>query len=83
MQKVDKGIPFPAIGKSGRPAKHPFSQMEIGDSAFFPGATTKPSGPNGKPYRAASSYGRWSGRKFIARSVTEDGVDGLRIWRVE
>lgn len=66
---IEKGIPAPAAR-----GKYPFAQMEVGDSFFVPGKTSR-NFPLG-PYNARLGFG------FRARTVTVDGVTGVRIWRV-
>lgn len=68
--KIDKGVPCP----SRRNRIWPFPEMEIGDSFFAPGK----SGANlHVASRSAPSF------KFTTRTVTENGVKGTRVWRVE
>ena len=72
---VDRDIPKPkSTGKRGRPPKYPFSKMEVGDSAFFPGEKTL-----SNTYMAAANIGNRKGWKFSSRAVE----GGIRIWRVE
>ena len=66
---IEKGIPVP----SGiRKSKHPFHDMEVGDSVFYAGKTT------GYVSGQTQHVRRKLGFKFVCRSV--DG--GTRIWRV-
>jgi hypothetical protein len=61
---------------------YPFREMAVGDSLFFPGdcSTVLQS----KPYMAAVSISKRDGTpRFAGRKVDEDGVRGVRIWRVE
>lgn len=71
---IEKGIPIPKdkYGR-GRPVKYDWSEMDVGDSAFFDSKHA----PSAQV--SASTYGRANGKKFISRS--QDG--GRRIWRVE
>lgn len=71
----DKHIPAPQVA-------HPkFREMEVGDSVFIPheGNTL-----SCQAYKyAATIQKRAKGKfKFVGRRVTEDGVNGIRIWRV-
>lgn len=72
--EMTDSVPMPTTSGKGRPAKYPFSEMEIGQSVFFDGART-----GGKEYLAAQAAGRHKGWKFSGRSEGS----GLRIWRVE
>lgn len=75
--KIDKGIPVPP--KRGE-CPYPFEEMEVGDSIFV--ATTK-----GKKANPLTSYCDWWGKKlkitFTVRTVEEDGVKGVRAWRIK
>lgn len=55
--------------------KYPFTRMEVGESVFIAGETTKPGGA----YTAAQVMGLSKGWKFTGRKVE----GGIRIWRVE
>jgi len=68
---IEKGVPLPATG-TGRPSIYPWRKMDIGDSFFIPGTTTKKFA--GQAGRAAIR----TGRRFSTRTV--DG--GVRVWRI-
>jgi len=68
--KIDKGIPMPARSTG---AAAVFRKLEIGDSVF-----------STEWNRAGlSNQAKQVGIKITMRSVTEDGVKGVRVWRVE
>lgn len=69
--KIDKDVPMPEVTGT-----YPFAQMEVGDSFFVPGRTPK------QMQNAAANH-RKKGKKFKAMQVTEKGVEGTRIWRIE
>lgn len=71
--KIEKGIPIPDGGR-GRPKMYHFGEMEIGDSVFVEGQTSR-----GSAGGSARKYGHSNNKKFTCRTV--DG--GVRIWRVE
>ena len=71
---VEKFIPMPEEENRGRPAKYPFSQMEVGDSVFASGEST-----TGRTYIAACAFGKYRGWKFSGKSVP----GGVRIWRTK
>jgi hypothetical protein len=75
--KIDKGVPVPPLTQ-GRRMKYPFRQMEVGDSFFVPGVKTS-SGFSGCLHGVRKSTG-WT---FTCRSRVEDGVQGVRVWRIE
>lgn len=71
--EIQKGIPLPKINRGtngGRKWKYPLLEMEVGDSFFAP--DTRPSVGSARKH----------GIKVTVRRVTEDGVDGWRVWRV-
>jgi hypothetical protein len=70
MLKIDKNVPKPPVSRGNR--KYPFSQMEIGDSIFIAGKRS-----SGVP----SLFPRHGAKKFSVRTVTENGVKGVRVWR--
>ncbi len=57
-------------------AKYPFAEMEIGQSFFVPGATTKKLA--GSLYYAHRALGY----KFVTRTVVENDLPGVRVWRL-
>lgn len=71
LYTIEKGIPIP---QRKMDAKYPFKEMEVGDSFF----TT------GTPASYISLHTRLlKPKKFSCRTVVENGVKGLRIWRIE
>ena len=68
--EITKGLPTPR----GRRSKYPFRDMEIGDSFFAPGSSVI--GIHGCARRHRPM-------RFTCRSVVEDGVAGIRVWRIE
>lgn len=74
--KIDKGVPAPAISAQGRPVQYPWHEMQPGDSIFVPGRTVHQLGGT------IATPRRIPGTKWTARTATENGVRGVRIWRV-
>lgn len=72
--QIDKGIQIPASRTTG--VTEALRELGVGDSFFVPE----------KHHRAAvsigSRVGTSTGRQFTSRTVTENGVTGVRIWRV-
>jgi len=68
---VDKHIPMPPVAGH---VKYPWTTMEIGDSFVA---------PLGKRPSVSSTMGRYAPKKFITHKVNEDGVDKIRVWRIE
>lgn len=68
--EINKGLPTPQRGRT----KYPFRDMELGDSFFAPGASV------------ISLHGcarRHRPMRFTCRSLVENGVAGVRVWRIE
>jgi hypothetical protein len=78
---IDHAVPLPSMaGKQGAKPKYPFASMKVGDSFFAPGdhATCQ------KTVVSSSwSYGRAHGKKFATSTVEENGISGVRIWRIK
>ena len=79
---ISSDIPLPSIQRGGgvRESKYPFSKLEIGQS-FFVKSTPKAfaSTISGQNRKFAKSTPK---RKFTLRAVTENGVNGVRVWRM-
>ena len=71
LYTIEKGIPIP---QRKIDAKYPFREMQVGDSFFT----------SGTPASYFSLHIRLlRPKKFSCRTVVENGVKGLRIWRIE
>ena len=78
MITIDKDKLMPKRFGRGAPRKYPFDDLAVGESFFVPGInSTKISGSIGHAKH------RLPGRKFPTRAVTENGVTGVRVWRVQ
>ena len=74
---IDKGVPLPALkGGKGPVPLYPWREMDVGDSFFVPEAKTPRITGN------AAGVAKRTGFKFSVRAVTENGVKGVRVWRV-
>ena len=74
--EIESNVPIPE-STSGRRLKYPFESLEVGDSFFVEGK---------EPAQVSGSKKHFSaklGHRYICRTVTEDGVKGVRLWRVE
>lgn len=79
--KIDKGVPMPAAQ-----GKWPWHKMGVGDSFFAAGYALSGSRerPDGMRWFTVSAGERTvPGSKWSARTVTEKGVKGVRVWRVK
>jgi hypothetical protein len=70
--KIDKRVPIPKGHNAGGQTAA-LKALKVGDSFFAPGATS-----NSFTMR---SYMR--PKKFTIRTLEENGVKGVRVWRVE
>jgi hypothetical protein len=70
--KIDKNVPIP---KGRHNAKYPWKELEVGDSFFIPGKDAKST--SGIKRSAKNS----AGIDILTRAVTENGVNGMRVWR--
>lgn len=87
--KIEKNVPIPPV-KRGRPSSYGFKDMEVGDSFFVPsrrsaaGKLEKQELTMARISNALARYRKHHPEFNITRrSVTEDGVAGIRVWRVE
>ena len=74
MIEIQSNLPVPA--RQGRPVKYPLDKMQVGDSFFV--ATSVRSALSGSINRCRKKVGY----RFTVRIVEENGVKGLRIWRI-
>lgn len=70
--KIDKGIPAPK-----GPNKYPFPDMRVGDSFFAP---INPRHSGGLTSNAKRIY---PGTGWRSSRVTENGITGVRVWRIK
>jgi len=78
MITIDKDKPIPKLSGRGAPRKYPFDELAVGESFFVPGKKSTDLGGS-----IGGARHRLPGRKFRTRTVTENGVDGVRVWRVQ
>ena len=71
---LDKNVPLPS--KRAQAQVYPFDKMEIGDSFFVDLET-------GRTVRNRASLMTRSDFRLTCRTVTENGIRGVRVWRIE
>ena len=76
----EKHVPIPATTRASagpRGSKWPFALMAVGDSKFYPDVKLD-------TIRGACWAVRTKNKafKFVVRAVTENDVEGVRVWRV-
>lgn len=77
--EIEKNIPIPKKKGGNRTLKYPWDIMEVNESCFFPGV---------KQQTVSTASRGWVRRnnldkKFTTREVTENGIEGVRVWRVK
>jgi len=78
MVKIEKNIPLPP---NKRAQKWPWHQMDVGDSFFAPGYCTNPK--KGKLLSIQIGKKLVPNSFWVKRSAEENGIAGVRVWRVE
>ena len=74
MIEIDKNVP---LSRSLRETKkYPWADMQVGDSFFIPQISEI---TRGGLYTGAQRAARI---KIATRRVTENGVEGVRVWRI-
>ena len=87
--QVDKYVALPAPRRSAlspRLAIYPWAHMQPGDSFFVPrGATANTDKRDGvkTQINTAGAKKKYPGTAWTVRAVTENGVNGVRVWRVK
>jgi hypothetical protein len=76
--KIESNIPIPKIRSTGAQLKYPWDALKVGDSFFVPDGDVSALTSIGKQY----FKNRNISVKIKCRTVTEDGVKGVRVWRV-
>ncbi len=72
---VQSDVPMPAKCAGRKLRSFPWMEMKVGDSFFSPREQ------HGMA-RNAHAAGQRYGLKFATRAVTENGIEGTRIWRL-
>ena len=76
MIEFQTDMPLPAPGR-GRPPTYPFRTMPVGASFFVAGVTQRKISP------MICRCVKKCGMQFSTRKVTENGVEGTRVWRIK
>lgn len=81
MTEFDTDVPLPARARREKPnsIRSTLTRMDVGNSKFFADY-----GDNPKPTsisRTASLMNKGGKRTYAARIRTENGVEGVRVWR--
>lgn len=73
--KIDTDIPVP----TGGTCKYPLRAMKIGDSFFAPGRASQSITGS---FAHARQRMNAPTAKWTTRTITENGVKGVRVWRI-
>lgn len=73
--RIESGIPIPEPARAKK--NYPWPLLQPGDSFFIP------EGKQANVASAANQFARKNGVRFVTRVREEDGVSGVRVWRVE
>ncbi len=72
---IEKNVPLPDLPGPGSPKYH-WKSMEIGDSFFVPNRTAMEFGGHVGAARKSTGFG------FTVKTREENGVRGVRVWRI-
>ena len=75
--QVQKGIEIPERGPLSRSCIYPWNKMEIGDSFFLPNYKIS------QVSSGACAAGKRYGKMYITRTLIENDIKGVRVWRVK
>lgn len=78
--QIERGVEVPPPARLDRAIKYPFDKMELKDSVFIPDVKAPTIHACLTRFK---KHPRGIGKKFSVRTLTEDGVAGVRVWRTE
>ena len=86
--KIDKFVVLPEIKRGELKPKvaiYPWAHMQPGDSFFVPGraSSNRDKRPGlTKLINASGPKKKYPGTTWAVRAVTENGINGVRVWRL-
>jgi len=82
--QIDKNIPVPAETEVWRNTKYPWLEMGIGDSFFqSPDGSEDQKACRTRMVGARTNRRREHGEDYVIACVTENGIDGVRVWKTK
>ena len=82
--KIDKNIPVPAETELRGNTKYPWLEMGIGDSFFqSPDGSEDQKACRTRMVGARTNRRREHGEDYVIACVTENGIDGVRVWKTK
>ena len=81
---VDKNIPVPDETEVWGNTRYPWREMGIGDSFFqAPFDHEDQKGCRSRMLRARANRRKIHGEDYVVSYVTENGLDGVRVWKTK
>ena len=81
---VEKNIPIPEESESWGNTKYPWLEMGIGDSFFqSPHGSEDPKACRRRMVGARANRRKIHGENYVVSYVTENGIDGVRMWKTK
>ena len=74
---IESGIPIPPQASRMGPITAALLKMQVGDSFFVRYVSGK------KPHAKLYAMSKRLGQKHTVRAATENGFQGMRVWRIE
>lgn len=71
--EIEDGVPIP----EKRTYKYPLSDLEVGQSIFVPNET------HNRVRGHVESHKRRNGFDYVTRTVVENDIKGVRVWRTK
>ena len=82
--QIDKNIPVPAETEVSGNTKYPWLEMGIGDSFFqSPDGSEDQKACRTRMVGARTNRRREHGEDYVIACVTENGIDGVRMWKTK
>jgi hypothetical protein len=82
--QIDKNIPVPAETEVWGNTKYPWLEMGIGDSFFqSPDGSEDQKACRTRMVGARTNRRREHGEDYVIACVTENGIDGVRVWKTK
>ena len=82
--QIDKNIPVPAETELRGNTKYPWLEMGIGDSFFqSPDGSEDQKACRTRMVGARTNRRREHGEDYVIACVTENGIDGVRVWKTK
>ena len=82
--QIDKNIPVPAETEVWGNTRYPWLEMDIGDSFFqAPHGSEDQKACRTRMVGARTNRRREHGEDYVIACVTENGIDGVRVWKTK